>query len=118
MAPPKARTVVAALRAADFLPAIYFIFSRKACNAFAQEVKEPLVTAEERQRIEEAYEELQAEQPEAIPMGFREALLNGAASHHAGFLPGALLGCARWRIGTINDLQVCRSSWSLQRCFC
>jgi superfamily II RNA helicase len=53
------------------------------------------VSAVQRAAIEDEYTAFAASQAEAIPEGQVEALLNGAASHHAGHLPGARARRAR-----------------------
>jgi ATP-dependent RNA helicase HelY len=86
---------VAALDEAGLLPAIVFVFSRKGCEAaVAQCVRSGLrlTTAGEEARIEEVLAasaaRLPAEDLEVVGYWpWREGLLRGIASHHAGLLP-------------------------------
>lgn len=88
---PRVPRLVKGLQAAELLPAIYFIFSRKRCNTFAVSVAqrlESLVKPVDRAEIEAALLVLQESQPDAVPDALVEPLLAGIASHHAGMLPG------------------------------
>ena len=88
---PSLEGVVRTMQAKGMLPAIWFIFSRKECDASAQAIVTldlHLTTAEERGLIQAEVEALRAEQPEAVREGAVAALLRGAAAHHAGLLPG------------------------------
>lgn len=80
----------------DMLPAIYFIFSRRGCDAAVQALHEQtsgdygdlsLVNPEEAQRLKQRVEEFLARNPEAARAGSVKPLLRGIASHHAGVLP-------------------------------
>jgi superfamily II RNA helicase len=86
---PDVFRLVNALERSDYLPAIYFVFSRKRCNEYAVSLSRQLVTTEERQKILKQLNELRSSQPDAIPTELEEPLLRGVASHHAGLLPGA-----------------------------
>ena len=88
---PDMAQLVAALNDADYLPAIYFVFSRKRCNEYAAAVGASFAAGggAHRQAILAQLNELRSSQPDAIPKELEEALLNGVASHHAGLLPGA-----------------------------
>jgi ATP-dependent RNA helicase HelY len=92
---PSRSDVVELLSGQNLLPAIYFIFSRKGCDAaVAQCMREGLVLtdASERARIRELAElrctRLQEE--DLAVLGYHEwleALVAGVASHHAGRVP-------------------------------
>ncbi|GAX72807.1 hypothetical protein CEUSTIGMA_g262.t1 [Chlamydomonas eustigma] len=73
-----------------FLPAIWFILSRKDCdlNALKAGAVGPLTTLEEQAEIMREVEALRLDQPEAIREKLVVAVKNGFASHHAGHLPG------------------------------
>lgn len=86
---PDMTKLVLALNKADYLPAIYFVFSRKRCNEYAVSMGSTFSTSAERQEILGRLNELRSTQPDAIPKELEEPLLNGVASHHAGLLPGA-----------------------------
>ena len=86
---PNFENLVKALAYADHLPAIYFVFSRKRCSEYAASFEESLVSPEQRAGIEAQLRVLRATHPDAVVDDMVPALLNGAASHHAGFLPGA-----------------------------
>ena len=85
---PDMTKLVLALSHADFLPAIYFVFSRKRCNEYAVSMGATFSSSVERQEILAYLNELRSTQPDAIPKELEEPLLNGVASHHAGLLPG------------------------------
>lgn len=87
--------VVLALERANLLPAIYFIFSRAGCDAAVQQCVNAgimLTTEAERQEIAAQIDAASAEIPsdDLDVLGFwswRDGLLRGVASHHAGMLP-------------------------------
>ena len=88
---PHVETVVGQLVAADLLPAVWFIFSRKGCDQAADYLCEcgaSLVTGKERKKIQEALAAFQLANPDAVRPEAIEPLLLGIASHHAGLLPG------------------------------
>ncbi|RII42179.1 RNA helicase [Galactobacter valiniphilus] len=86
---------VASLDDAGLLPAIVFVFSRKGCDAaVAQNVRAgvDLTTRQERRQIEEVLEQaarrLPAEDLEVVGYwAWRDGMLRGIASHHAGLIP-------------------------------
>ncbi|HET6794349.1 MAG TPA: DEAD/DEAH box helicase [Acidimicrobiales bacterium] len=92
---PRRTEVVEALADADILPAIYFIFSRAACNdAVRQCLNEGvrLTTPEERVRIRELAEsKLEALSDEDLRVldygAWISGLEAGLAAHHAGMVP-------------------------------
>ena len=87
--------IVEKLRERDYLPSIYFIFSRAGCDAaVTQCIKEgiSLTTKEEREQITEVIARRTSELPNEDygVLGYHEwsqALERGIASHHAGLLP-------------------------------
>ena len=91
MREPDFLNVVMALHERKLLPAIFFVFSRHRCSQYAGAVRRQLVTNAERAEIDAELREFVAAQSEAVPAGQTDALLNGAASHHAGYLPGATI---------------------------
>lgn len=94
---PDMTKLVMALDKADYLPAIYFVFSRKRCNEYAASMGAAFSSTAERQEILAHLNHLRSTQPDAIPKELEEPLLNGVASHHAGLLPGAQPPCAPHR---------------------
>ena len=87
---PHVETTVGRLVAADMLPAVWFIFSRKGCDQAARYLAErgaSLVTPRERREIESALAAFEAQNPAAVRPEAIAPLLLGIASHHAGLLP-------------------------------
>lgn len=92
---PRREDVVGMLNERGLLPAIYFIFSRAGCEGAVRQLLGAhisLTSADEAERIRE-YVELRAE---VLPAGdlevlgyqtWRDALIRGVASHHAGLIP-------------------------------
>ena len=86
---------IQALESRGLLPAIYFIFSRAACDAAVQQCAAAdlwLTTERERQiiasRVEEASRDIPGEDLDVLGFwAWRDGLLRGIASHHAGLLP-------------------------------
>lgn len=88
---PAMDAVVQELAERDMLPAIWFIFSRKDCDAAAARLSTAgakLTTPAERDAIMAEVAALRKEQPEAVKESAVPALAAGLASHHAGCLPG------------------------------
>ena len=88
---PHVETVVGQLVAADLLPAVWFIFSRKGCDQAADYLCQcgaSLVSGAERAKIAEALAAFEEANPDAVRPEAIEPLLLGIASHHAGLLPG------------------------------
>ena len=87
--------VVLALERANLLPAIYFIFSRAGCDAAVRQCVDAgimLTTEAERQEIaaliDAASEDIPSDDLDVLGFwSWREGLLRGIASHHAGMLP-------------------------------
>ena len=92
---PSRRQLVAALRRADMLPAIIFVFSRRGCDAAVGQLSNAdlrLTTPGEREALLEIAERhgawLRDDDKAAIGWGdFIAALGDGVAAHHAGLLP-------------------------------
>jgi ATP-dependent RNA helicase HelY len=92
---PQPREIIDALAARDMLPAIYFLFSRNDCQAFAERLavmRPHLVTEQQAARIEttiQTYldamrpEDAELEQVRVLTMMARK----GIGFHHAGLLP-------------------------------
>ncbi|MDD4866427.1 MAG: helicase-related protein, partial [Mycobacterium sp.] len=93
--PPARPEVIATLDAEGLLPAIAFVFSRAGCDAAVHQcLRSPLqlTTQEERAQIAEVIEHRCGDLADADleVLGYhewREGLLRGLASHHAGMLP-------------------------------
>lgn len=92
---PRRTEVVERLRDEDLLPAIYFIFSRNACDEAAQRCFAAglrLTNTEERTRIREIIESCTEALSDA-DLGvlnfdhWREVIESGIAAHHAGMVP-------------------------------
>lgn len=87
--------VVLALERANLLPAIYFIFSRAGCDAAVRQCVDAgimLTTDSERQEIaaqvDAASEDIPSDDLDVLGFwSWRDGLLRGIASHHAGMLP-------------------------------
>ncbi|MEN9225674.1 MAG: DEAD/DEAH box helicase [Thermostichus sp. DRC_bins_24] len=86
---PDMTQVLENLRQRDMLPAIYFIFSRKGCDAAVASVGalDLIATPEERQRLAQQIDQFCQETPEAVRQDHLSALYRGIAAHHAGMLP-------------------------------
>lgn len=70
------------------LPAIWFIFSRKGCDAAVQYVEDCNLLDEcEMCEVELALKRFKLKYPDAVRETAVKGLLNGVASHHAGCLP-------------------------------
>jgi len=90
--------VIAELRRLDMVPAIYFIFSRRGCRealARCEVHGVDLTTDEEKQRIDQLYQERMAaveedDERQVVRESLsRDLLRRGVAMHHAGMLPYA-----------------------------
>ena len=85
---PSLAYVVSQLQQRDMLPAIYFIFSRKGCDAAVNELQQmSLVNEIEVQRLKTQIDDFLHRNPEAGRSGQIEPLYRGIAAHHAGILP-------------------------------
>ena len=88
---PSIEGTVATLAKKSLLPAIWFIFSRKDCEAAVKKIFRSgvqLTNDDERAIISAMVDSLRETQPEAVKEDSVPALLAGAAAHHAGCLPG------------------------------
>ncbi|XP_078430901.1 DEAD/DEAH box helicase isoform X2 [Wolffia australiana] len=85
---PLIRDTLRQLQARDMLPAIWFIFSRKGCDAAVQYMEDSnLLDEYERVEVELALRRFKVKYPDAVRENAVKGLLNGVASHHAGSLP-------------------------------
>ncbi|KAJ7945154.1 DExH-box ATP-dependent RNA helicase [Quillaja saponaria] len=76
------------LKARDMLPAIWFIFSRKGCDAAVQYVEDSKLLDEcETSEVELALKRFRLQYPDAVRETAVKGLLQGVAAHHAGCLP-------------------------------
>src|SRR5574344_190880 len=83
------KDVVRNLHEKEMLPAIYFTFSRKKCDEQMEKCSNLcLVSPKEQKQIREMVDEYLAENPYLNNNKHIDYILNGAASHHAGLLPG------------------------------
>ena len=79
------------LVAADMLPAVWFVFSRRGCDqaaAYLAECDARLVTLAERDEIAATLAAFERQNPDAVRAEAVAPLLLGIASHHAGPPPG------------------------------
>lgn len=75
------------LETRDMLPAVWFIFSRKGCDAAVQYIEDCLLDENEKAEVELALKRLRAKYPDAVRESSVKGLLRGVAAHHAGCLP-------------------------------
>ncbi|KAK9935578.1 hypothetical protein M0R45_022677 [Rubus argutus] len=76
------------LKARDMLPAVWFIFSRKGCDAAVQYIQDcQLLDDCERSEVELTLKRFRIKYPDAIRETAVKGLLRGVAAHHAGCLP-------------------------------
>lgn len=76
------------LKARDMLPAVWFIFSRKGCDAAVQYLEDfNLLDECERTEVELALKKFRVKYPDAVRDSSAKGLLRGVAAHHAGCLP-------------------------------
>ena len=88
---PSVEGTIVELRSQSLLPAIWFIFSRKDCEAAVDKVYKSglvLTTAKEQDVIGQMVQGLRDSQPEAVKESSVAPLMAGVAAHHAGCLPG------------------------------
>ncbi|KAI4383551.1 hypothetical protein MLD38_009377 [Melastoma candidum] len=72
----------------DMLPAIWFIFSRRGCDAAVQYVEGySLLDSCEMSEVELALKRFRLQYPDAVRETALKGLMNGVAAHHAGCLP-------------------------------
>ncbi|KAF9623252.1 hypothetical protein IFM89_000741 [Coptis chinensis] len=85
---PQVRDTLRHLKARDMLPAIWFIFSRKGCDAAVQYVEDCNLLDEcEVVEVELALKKFRIQYPDAVREAGIKGLLQGVAAHHAGCLP-------------------------------
>lgn len=76
------------LQAKDMLPAVWFIFSRKGCDAAVQYVEDHYLLDEcETSEVELAFKKFRTKYPDAVRESAVTGILRGVAAHHAGCLP-------------------------------
>ncbi|PPR84658.1 hypothetical protein GOBAR_AA36054 [Gossypium barbadense] len=76
------------LKAKDMLPAIWFIFNRRGCDAAVQYVEDCSLLDEcEMSEVELALKKFQLLYPDAVRENAVKGLIRGVAAHHAGCLP-------------------------------
>jgi ATP-dependent RNA helicase HelY len=91
---PRRVDVIQELKKRDMLPAIYFLFSRAACDDSVTmwlskgDLTGPAEKAEVAAYLEDKVRYLEPADLECLDYrGFRDALMSGVAAHHAGLLP-------------------------------
>ncbi|XP_020520261.1 DExH-box ATP-dependent RNA helicase DExH15 chloroplastic isoform X2 [Amborella trichopoda] len=85
---PQVRDTLRHLRARDMLPAIWFIFSRKGCDAAVQYLEECMLLDDcEMDEVGLALKKFRTQYPDAIREVAVRGLMRGVAAHHAGCLP-------------------------------
>ncbi|XXG63174.1 hypothetical protein AAC387_Pa05g1419 [Persea americana] len=85
---PQIRDTLWQLRARDMLPAIWFIFSRKGCDAAVQYLEDCNLLDEcETDEVALALKRFRIQYPDAVREAAVKGLLQGVAAHHAGCLP-------------------------------
>ncbi|XP_027772858.1 DExH-box ATP-dependent RNA helicase DExH15 chloroplastic isoform X2 [Solanum pennellii] len=76
------------LKARDMLPAVWFIFSRKGCDAAVQYLEDCRLLDEcEMSEVELALKRFRIQYPDAVRVSAVKGLRRGVAAHHAGCLP-------------------------------
>ncbi|KAK8579455.1 hypothetical protein V6N13_142666 [Hibiscus sabdariffa] len=76
------------LKAKDMLPAIWFIFNRRGCDAAVQYVEDCSLLDEcEMCEVELALKKFRLQYPDAVRETAVKGLIRGVAAHHAGCLP-------------------------------
>ncbi|XVE84976.1 hypothetical protein DITRI_Ditri17bG0054800 [Diplodiscus trichospermus] len=76
------------LKAKDMLPAIWFIFNRRGCDAAVQYVEDCSLLDEcETSEVELALKRFRLQYPDALRETAVKGLIRGVAAHHAGCLP-------------------------------
>ncbi|XP_042497950.1 DExH-box ATP-dependent RNA helicase DExH15 chloroplastic isoform X1 [Macadamia integrifolia] len=85
---PQVKDTLWYLRQKHMLPAIWFIFSRKGCDASVQYLEHfKLLDDCETSEVELALKRFRVQYPDAVRESAIKGLLNGVAAHHAGCLP-------------------------------
>lgn len=76
------------LKGRDMLPAIWFIFSRKGCDAAVQYLEDCRLLDEcETSEVQLALKRFRKQYPDAVRESSVKGVLRGVAAHHAGCLP-------------------------------
>ncbi|KAK8967906.1 hypothetical protein KSP40_PGU005431 [Platanthera guangdongensis] len=85
---PQIRDTLKQLKTKDMLPAIWFIFSRRGCDAAVQYLEDCMLLDEcEASEVELELRRFRMQYPDAIREGAVKGFLQGIAAHHAGCLP-------------------------------
>ncbi|KAK9277300.1 hypothetical protein L1049_006840 [Liquidambar formosana] len=85
---PQIKDTLWHLKARDMLPAIWFIFSRKGCDAAVQYLEDCKLLDEcEMSEVDLALKRLRIQYPDAVRESAVKGLMQGVAAHHAGCLP-------------------------------
>ncbi|XP_029118558.1 DExH-box ATP-dependent RNA helicase DExH15 chloroplastic isoform X2 [Elaeis guineensis] len=85
---PQIRDTLWHLRVRDMLPAIWFIFSRRGCDAAIQYLEDCKLLDEcEASEVELEFRRFRMQYPDAVREVAVKGLLQGIAVHHAGCLP-------------------------------
>jgi len=85
---PTTERLIGQLLARDMLPCIWFIFSRRQCDALCNLPREvQLLSKAEFQQVDLALRKLRDADPQAVREESVNALYKGVAAHHAGCLP-------------------------------
>ncbi|KAL6953706.1 DExH-box ATP-dependent RNA helicase DExH15 chloroplastic, partial [Sarracenia purpurea var. burkii] len=85
---PQVTDILRHLHSRDMLPAIWFIFSRKGCDASVQYLENCKLLDEcEISEVELALKRFRIQYPDAVRESSVKGLLRGVAAHHAGCLP-------------------------------
>ncbi|XP_078174311.1 DEAD/DEAH box helicase isoform X1 [Carex rostrata] len=85
---PQIRDTLSQLQRKDMLPAIWFVFSRRGCDAAVQYVEQCMLLNEcEASEVELELQRFKSQYPDAVREVAMKGLLRGVAAHHAGCLP-------------------------------
>ncbi|XP_072981204.1 DExH-box ATP-dependent RNA helicase DExH15 chloroplastic [Typha angustifolia] len=85
---PQIRDTLFQLRKNDMLPAIWFIFSRRGCDAAVQYLEDfKLLDEIEAGEVELEFRRFRMQYPDAVREVAVKGILRGVAAHHAGCLP-------------------------------
>ncbi|KAI3729078.1 hypothetical protein L6452_17725 [Arctium lappa] len=85
---PQVMDTLSHLKTRDMLPAVWFIFSRKGCDAAVQYLDEcKLLDELEMSEVELALKRFRIKYPDAVRESAVKGILRGVAAHHAGCLP-------------------------------
>lgn len=85
---PQVKDTLWHFQAKDMLPAVWFIFSRKGCDAAVQYVEDCNLLDEcETSEVELAFKKFRNKYPDAVRESSVKGILRGVAAHHAGCLP-------------------------------